>query len=321
MDITYTSKFDATRYERLIDRALGLGTLRVSFFCWCMAVFGVLSLYDNWARHYDFGVWDWLYVILAVNPLLVRAIRRFQARQYLMVLQRVMCGATASRCRLTDEGYEVSCGETSQKMSWKSLALEFHFFDDDTVALLQVKGLPSLVLFDLSRHGIARKELESVLLQAGVKERRASGLRKFWTVVSGIVGFLFVIVASLKALGSLISPCGHGQLVFSNESAVSVAKALVSFGRNAIELKDIPSRGQKFDDFFVGGACNCHVVATLADGLVVSNSYGYYCHGHDWGRVDVIVTQDKRIKIVDKYYREDIERKRESGETIEQTFQ
>ncbi len=43
MDITYTSEFDATRYERLIDRALGIGTFRDSFFCWCMAVFGVSS--------------------------------------------------------------------------------------------------------------------------------------------------------------------------------------------------------------------------------------------------------------------------------------
>ncbi len=47
MDITYMSEFDAKRYERLIARALGLGPLRVSFFCWCMEKGGSVNDIPN----------------------------------------------------------------------------------------------------------------------------------------------------------------------------------------------------------------------------------------------------------------------------------
>lgn len=305
MDISYTSEFDAKRYERLIGKALGLGALRVSYFCWCMAVFGGLSLCTIWAWHYDFGVWDWVFVVLAINPLLILLLRRFQMRQYMKILRRTMGGETTLHCRLTDEGYEESCGAMSQKLPWKSLALEFCFFDDDTVALLQVKSLPTIVLSDLTKHGVARKELETVLLQAGVRERRSSGFRKMWTIVSAIVGSLLVFVAMVVAFGPLLHLPGLGaQLVFSNECAVPVEKAVVAFGRKTIELNGIPPRGKKYRHFFFKGDCTCRVEATLADNLVVSNSYGYYCYGMDC-TVSVTVTEDKRIKIVDTFTHSD----------------
>ena len=303
MDIAYTSEFDDKRYEMLIRKAVGLGAFRVSYFCWCMAVFGGLSLYSHLARRYDFGVLEGLFVVLAVNPLLMLLLRWLHAHWYMTILRRMMCGETKSHCRLTDEGYEESCGKMSQKLPWKSIATEYYFFDDDTVALLQARGLPSIVLFDLSKHGVARKELEMMLLQAGVRKRRASVLRRTWGVVAGVIGSLFAMVSAAGALGALLLPCGHGQLVFSNECAVPVEKAVVSFGRNTVELNSVPTKENRSVHFFVGGDCTCRVVATLADGLVVSNSYGYYCYGMDCGVVNVTIAEDRRVKIVDKYYK------------------
>ena len=304
MDISYTSELDAKRYEKLIGKALGLGALRVSYFCWCMAVFGGLSLCGNLIRHHGFGYADWFFLVLAVNPLLMLLLRRLQARQYMKMLRRTMCGETTSHCRLTDEGYEVSCGKMSQKLPWKSLASEYCFFDDDTVALLQPRGLPSIVLCGLSKHGIARKELEKVLLQAGVGERRVSGLRRTWGIVSSVIGSLLVLVSATGVLEVLLLPGGHGQLVFSNECAIPVEKATVSFGKNTVELNGIPPQGKTTEHFLVGDDCTCRAVVTFADGLVVSNSYGYYCYGMDCGTVGVTVTEDKHVMISDKYIEE-----------------
>ena len=55
----------------------------------------------------------------------------------------------------------------------------------------------------------------------------------------------------------------------------------------------------------VHGDCTCRALATLADGSVVSNAYGYYCKGMDIGRVEVVVTADRSVKIIDKHSRED----------------
>ncbi len=155
MDISYTSEFDAKRYEAYIRRALGLKALRVSYFSWCMAIFGGLSLYNHWVRHYDLGFFDCVFTVLAVYPLLMLFLRWIHAHQYMKTLRRMMCGEVTSHCRLTDEWYEVSCGAMSQKLPWKSLAVEYKFFDDDTLALLQVKGQPSIVFLDLTKHGVA----------------------------------------------------------------------------------------------------------------------------------------------------------------------
>ena len=117
---------------------------------------------------------------------------------------------------------------------------------------------------------------------------------------------VFALVFVIMALKSLFLPCGHGQLAFSNECEIAVEKVVVSFGKNTVELSGIPPHGKSTEHFFVRDDCTCRVVATLADGLVISNSYGYYCYGMDCGTVTVTLTNDKRVKIVDKYFREDI---------------
>nr|MCR5839597.1 hypothetical protein [Kiritimatiellia bacterium] len=81
-------------------------------------------------------------------------------------------------------------------------------------------------------------------------------------------------------------------------------------GRNVVEFGEIHSQEEKVRDFFVGGDCTCRVVVTLADGMVVSNSYGYFCYGMGCGRVDVVVTKDRRIEIVDRLNRETVETER-----------
>ena len=267
MDISYTSEFDAKRYEAYTRRALGLKALRVSYFSWCMAIFGGFSLFNHWIRHYDFGIFDCVFTVLAVCPLLMLFLRWVHARQYMKILRRMMCGETTSHCRLTDEGYEVSCGSMSQKLPWKSLAIEYHFFDDDTLALLQVKGQPSIVLFDLTKYGVVRKDLEAVLIQAGVRGRRVSVLCKTWTIVSGVVASLLALFSAFAALASLIMPCGNGQLIFRNDCTVPVKKAIVSFGRNKFELDSVAPREEKAERFFVRGDCACRVVATSLKGL------------------------------------------------------
>ena len=85
MDIAYTSEFDDKRYEMLIRKAVGLVAFRVSYFCWCMAVFGGLSLYSHLARHHDYGGL-WVFVVLAVNPLLMFLLRWLHAHRYMKIL-------------------------------------------------------------------------------------------------------------------------------------------------------------------------------------------------------------------------------------------
>ena len=145
---------------------------------------------------------------------------------------------------------------------------------------------------------------------------RVSGLRKIWTIVFGIIVSLLALVSVVRVLRPLFLPCGHGQLTFSNECAIPVEKAMVSFGKNTVVLNGIPPRGRSTEHFFVRDDCTCRVVVTLADGLVVSNSYGYYCYGMDCGTVDVTVTKDKRVKIVDMYYKGRAENKRESSKLM-----
>ena len=90
-------------------------------------------------------------------------------------------------------------------------------------------------------------------------------------------------------------------------------KCFVGAG-SARELGSVAPQEEKAESFFVGGDSTCRVVATLADGLVVSNSYGYYCYGMDCGVIHVIVTKDRRIKIADKYYKYDRNEDGRNGE-------
>ena len=302
MDITYTSEWDAKRYERVIDASLRVtGPFRTSFFGWCMTVCGLLWLCSVWMQCGRLEGWNWALLVVVLLPFYSFLMRRLQTRQFVKVLQRLMGDEKTSRCRLTDDGYEVSCGSMSQKTPWKNLAESFKFLDGDTVALLQLKGLPTLVLQDLSKHGIDAAELKDVLLRAGVREHLPSRIQKIWTVVSGVVGVLFALILALCLLANVLIPDGSGELVVRNESVIGVDNVRVSFGREVVDFVGIPALGMCTQEFQVHGDCTCRVLATLADGSVVSNVYGYYCNGMDIGRVEVVVTADRSIKIIDKY--------------------
>ena len=306
MDITYTSEWDAKRYERVIDASLRVtGPFRTSFFGWCMTVCGLLWLCSVWMRCGRLEGWNWALLVVVLLPVYSFLMRRLQTRQFVKVLQRLMGDEKTSRCRLTDDGYEVSCGSMSQKTPWKNLAESFKFLDGNTVALLQLKGLPTLVLQDLSKHGIDAVELKDVLLRAGVRECQPSRIQKIWTVVSGIVGVLFALILALCLLANVLIPDGSGELVVRNESVIGVDNVRVSFGREVIDFVGIPALGMCTQEFRVRRDCTCQVLATLADGLVVSNAYGYYCKGMNIGRVEVVVTADRSVKIIDKHSRED----------------
>ena len=306
MDITYTSEWDAKRYERVIDASLRVtGPFRTSFFGWCMTVCGLIWLCSAWMRCGRLEGWNWALLVVVLLPVYSFLMRRLQTRQFVKVLQRLMGDEKTSRCRLTDEGYEVSCGSMSQKTPWKNLAESFKFLDGNTVALLQLKGLPTLVLQDLSKHGIDAVELKDVLLRAGVRECQPSRIQKIWTVVSGIVGVLFALILALCLLANVLIPDGSGELVVRNESVVGIDNVRVSFGRDVIDFVGIPALGMCTQEFQVHGDCTCQVLATLADGLAVSNAYGYYCKGMNIGRVEVVVTADRSVKIIDKHSRED----------------
>ena len=306
MDITYTSEWDAKRYARVIDASLRVtGPFRTSFFGWCMTVCGLLWLCIDWMQGGRLEGLNWAVLVVVLLPVYSFLMRRLQTRRFVKVLQRLRGDEKTSRCRLTDEGYEVSCGSVSQKTPWKNLAESFKFLDGDTVALLQFNGLPTLVLQDLSKHGIVSVELKEVLLRAGVREHRPSMLWKIWTVVSGVVGVLFALFLALCLLANVLIPDGSGELVVRNESVVGIDNVRVSFGRDVIDFAGIPALGMCTQEFRVRRDCTCRALATLADGSVVSNAYGYYCKGMDIGRVEVVVTAEPRIKIIDKHNRED----------------
>ena len=301
MDITYTSEWDAKRYERVIDASLRVtGPFRTSFFGWCMTVCGLLWLCSVWMQCGRLEGWNWALLVVVLLPFYSFLMRRLQTRQFVKVLQRLMGDEKESRCRLTDEGYEVSCGSMSQKTPWRNFAESFKFLDRDTVALLQLKGLPTLVLQDLSKHGIDAVELKDVLLRAGVREHMPSMVRKIWIVVSGVLGVLLALLLALSLLANVLIPDGSGELVVRNESVIGVDSVRVSFGREVIDFVGIPALGMCTQEFQVRGDCTCRALATLADGSVVSNAYGYYCTGMDIGRVEVVVTADRSIKIIDK---------------------
>lgn len=306
MDITFTGEWDAKRYGRAIDAALRAeGPFRTTFFGWCMTVCGLLWLCSAWMSRGCFKWLDLALLFVVLLPVFSFLMRRLQVRHAMKVLCRMMGGDTIFRCRLTDEGYEVACGSMLQKVPWKNLAESFKFLDKDTVALLQLKSLPVLVLQDLERHGIDAMELKSVLLRAGVREHRRTRGQTAWMIGSGIIGVAFALVLALSVFAQLLVPMSVGELEVRNEGAVTVDSVRVSFGREVLEFAKIPAQGMCAQEFCVRGDCTCRAVASLADGSVISNAYGYFCRGMDIGRVEVVVTADRRIKIIDKINNED----------------
>jgi len=194
MDITYASEFDAKRYGRLIRRAVGLVAVRKSILEWCLAVGGVLFLLSGWMSGYQVSSEkSFIGGFMISFPLMLWLGRRIYAKQYVKAVVRMMGGCTTSQCRLTDGGYETTCGEMSQKMPWKNLGTHYHFFDDGTVVLLMSNGAPTLVLDYLPSFGVGRDELEAVLRTAGLKTLGESKKRKVRIVLASALGAFFVL--------------------------------------------------------------------------------------------------------------------------------
>lgn len=199
MDITYTSEFDAKRYGKIIGRTLGLVAFRRSILCWCLLIGGLVSLATSWMKGFNVSQEKMFFsFFLIFLPLMICLVRRICATQYVKAVARMMGGNTTSHCHLTDDSYEVTCGEMSQKMPWKNLGTHYHFFDDDTVALLQPNGTPSLALGELRARGIGRAELEAVFRAAGMKTLGESKKRKVWMIVSCALGVFFVFTTIMS---------------------------------------------------------------------------------------------------------------------------
>ena len=204
MNRTFRSEWDSKRYGQLIDRTLRFVRRGGLPLIWCVTLGSGLHAFACWLHGDGLGSTFLSSGFLILFLLLFCLIRRFQVRQYVKVVERLMSGGAVSECHLTDACYEVSCGELSQKLPWKNLATHYHFFDDDTMALICSNGQPSLVLWDLSKHGVDRRELEAVLRQAELKEVGESKKRKIRAVVSWGLGVAFVALAALALRVSVL---------------------------------------------------------------------------------------------------------------------
>lgn len=205
MDISYTSEFDAARYGRVIGRMLGLVGYGNSPWTWGVVIAGVSQAFVRWLGGDGSGASYVGSAFLVAFPLAMGLILRLQVGRYVQAVKRMMSGGAVSECRLTDAGYEVTCEDMMQKLPWKNLAVHYHFFDDDTVVLVHSNNMPSLALYGLSRHGIARRDLEDVFRQAGLKDVFESRKLRIRRALLRIVGIVFVALAALSVAGSVAS--------------------------------------------------------------------------------------------------------------------
>ena len=90
-----------------------------------MTVCGLLWLCSAWMSRGCFKWLDLALLFVVLLPGFSFLMRRLLVRHAMKVLCRMMGGDTTSRCRLTDEGYEVACGSMLQKVPWKNLAESF----------------------------------------------------------------------------------------------------------------------------------------------------------------------------------------------------
>lgn len=206
MDITYTSEFDANRYGRLVEKTLalagnGIATSRV----WCLMVAGFLMAFSLWLKGCHSPSAYFTCVFLVWLPWLFRWILRRQVRQYVKTVDRLLGGERISQVHMTDEEYEATCGAMSQKMPWKNLGTNFHFFDNNTVVLIQPNGMPTLVLDNLSSRNVDCGELESALRRVGMKPVRESKRRKVRMIVNSVFCVAFSAIVASNVVYSVLS--------------------------------------------------------------------------------------------------------------------
>ena len=193
MDVTYTYEFDAKRFERSVKRALAFSFRGATVFSWCIVAAWLLLVFRQWLGGWPEDGRSFLFV-MPIFFALMGYWRCVVVRAYVRQARQMMGGGVPATCHVTDSGYETVCGETVQKMPWRSVATHYHFLDDDAVYFTLKTNAPVVVLSDLREHGIARAEFETVLRRAGLMQVGASRVRRIQIFVSALVGVAIVAV-------------------------------------------------------------------------------------------------------------------------------
>ena len=207
MDVTFTTKFDATRYARAVRRALSFSFRGLTVFFWCLMAAWPVFMFAWWLKGCPAEEHSWVW-----DPLVfcgcVGVFHRAMVHVYVRYVQR-MFGDAPATCRMTDNGYETACGDVVQKSPWQKFASHYHFVDDDTVSLMLKCTIPVMVLSGLREHGIDRDELETAFRVAGLIPAGESKIRRATIVLSALLGVIVVLWSILSAFSAVMS-CRNG---------------------------------------------------------------------------------------------------------------
>ena len=236
MDITYTQEFDAKRYRKLLRDVIAVVMRYVTAATWCFAFAGLALGFANWIGGYCDAYSRVAYMVYALSvaaPWLLMLRRRICVTRYMKILLRQMNGATTLECRLTDTCYRVTCGEMEQKIPWESLATHYHFFGDDTVALLMPNAMPTAVIMDLSAKGIDRTAFAKMLRTAGLRTIRESRIWKFNSILSCALG-VFMLLMVISHLVLVVTNCKNG--IRANFAHERLMEALETYSSCRLEM-------------------------------------------------------------------------------------
>lgn len=207
MDVTFTIKFHAARYASAVKRALLFSFRGMVVLSWCLMVGWLVFVFAWWLK----GCPEEGRSLIWAIPFFcacVRISRRAMVRVYVRYMQR-MLGDVPATCRVTDNGYETTCGDIVQKLPWQRFASHYHFVDDDTVSLMLKRAAPVMVLSELREHGIDRNELETVFLAAGLVPAEKSKRRKAMIVLAALLG-ANAVLWSISLAFSAVESCRSG---------------------------------------------------------------------------------------------------------------
>ena len=205
MDVAFSEKFDAKRYARAIGRALAYSWRCLTAFTWCMLAAGLMLAFACWLNGWtgDVSSVCAMFVFAAVMLLW-----RFVAvRICVCHAQRMFGGGETITTRLTDEGFETTCGDVVQKMPWRKVASHYHFVDDDTVSLMLKSSTPVMFMHGLREHGVDRGELEAAFRQAGLQPFGKSRRCRAALVISVLFSAVILLAALLNACSAVATCC------------------------------------------------------------------------------------------------------------------
>ena len=207
MDVTFTTKFEAKRYARAVRRSLAFSFRGLTVFSWCLMAAWLVFLFAWWLNECPEEerslTWS-LPFFCGCVWISLRAL----VHVYVRYMQR-MLGDAPVTCRITDNGYETTCGDMMQKLPWQKFASHYHFVDDDTVSFMLKRTTPVMVLSELREHGIDRGELETAFRVAGLIPAGKSKKRKAVIVLMALLGATAVMWSILLAFSAVMS-CRNG---------------------------------------------------------------------------------------------------------------